>query len=297
MDKEQIAIARLQDAARLSEHRYKQPLLINYSGGKDSQVLLALAERAGINFEAVCSHTTADAPETVRFIRQQFHELEMRGGRCRIVAPRYKGKPVSMWTLIPQKMIPPSRTKRYCCDVLKENTGRGRFIATGVRWAESSRRKNSRGIMELNSRNREKRIILTTDNDEKRRDFESCELKGQMTVNPIVDWEDTEIWDYIHSERLPINPLYCEGWKRVGCIGCPLATRINRQREFARWPTYEKNYIAAFDRMLEARKSAGKLDEKWTSGTTGIAIFHWWMEDGVIDGQITFDEIEENQDV
>ena len=80
MDKEKIAIARLQDAARLSEHRYKQPLLINYSGGKDSQVLLALAERAGINFEAVCSHTTADAPETVRFIRQQFHELEMRGG-------------------------------------------------------------------------------------------------------------------------------------------------------------------------------------------------------------------------
>lgn len=151
--------------------------------------------------------------------------------------------------------------------------------------------------MELNSRNREKRIILTTDNDEKRRDFESCELKGQMTVNPIVDWEDTEVWDYIHSEHLPINPLYCEGWKRVGCIGCPLATRINRQREFARWPTYEKNYIAAFDRMLEARKSAGKLDEKWASGTTGIAIFHWWMEDGVIDGQITFDEIEENQDV
>lgn len=50
MDKEQLAIARLQDAARLSEHRYKKPLMVTYSGGKDSQVLVALAERAGINF-------------------------------------------------------------------------------------------------------------------------------------------------------------------------------------------------------------------------------------------------------
>ena len=55
MDKEQLAIARLQDAARLSEHRYKKPLMVTYSGGKDSQVLVALAERAGINFEVVNS--------------------------------------------------------------------------------------------------------------------------------------------------------------------------------------------------------------------------------------------------
>lgn len=65
MDKEQLAIARLRDAARLSEHRYKKPLMVTYSGGKDSQLLVALAERAGIDFEAVNSHTTADAPETV----------------------------------------------------------------------------------------------------------------------------------------------------------------------------------------------------------------------------------------
>lgn len=50
MDKEQLAIARLQDAARLSEHRYKKPLMVTYSCGKDSQVLVALAERAGINW-------------------------------------------------------------------------------------------------------------------------------------------------------------------------------------------------------------------------------------------------------
>lgn len=143
MDKEQLAIARLQDAARLSEHRYKKPLMVTYSGGKDSQVLVALAERAGINFEVVNSHTTADAPETVYFIREQFKSMEERGIKCSIVMPRYKDKPASMWTLIPQKLMPPTRLVRYCCAVLKENTGRDRFIATGVRWAESTNRKKT----------------------------------------------------------------------------------------------------------------------------------------------------------
>lgn len=225
MDKEQLAIARLRDAARLSEHRYKKPLMVTYSGGKDSQLLVALAERAGIDFEVVNSHTTADAPETVYFIREQFKELEGRGVKCSIAMPRYKDKPVSMWTLIPQKLMPPTRFVRYCCSVLKENTGRNRFIATGVRWAESSRRKNSRGVMELAHRDKEKRIILMSDNDEKRQLFETCNVKGKMTVNPIVDWTDDDVWDFARSEHLPMNPLYCEGWKRVGCIGCPLATR------------------------------------------------------------------------
>lgn len=132
---------------------------------------------------------------------------------------------MSMWTLIPQKLMPPTRLVRYCCDVLKENTGKNRFIATGVRWAESTNRKKNRGTMEFSHRDKGKRIILMGDNDEKRQLFETCNLKGKMTVNPIVDWSDDDVWDYTHSEHLPVNPLYCEGQKRVGCIGCPMAGR------------------------------------------------------------------------
>lgn len=295
MDKEQMAIARLQDAARLSLHRYGNPLLITYSGGKDSQVLVALAERSGIDFEIVNSHTTADAPETVYFIREQFRKMEGRGINCTIEKPRYKGNPTSMWSLIPQKMMPPTRLVRYCCSVLKENVCRNRFIATGVRWDESSRRKNGRGVMELMHRDADKRIILMSDNDEKRKLFESCELKGKMTVNPIVDWTDDDVWDYIHSERLPVNSLYCEGWKRVGCIGCPLAKRGGRQREFLRWPKYEELYVAAFDRMLEARKKRNLESEGKKFATddwqTGRDVFRWWMEDKNVAGQLSmFDE-------
>lgn len=286
MDKEQMAIARLQDAARLSLHRYGKPLLITYSGGKDSQVLVALAERSGIDFEVVNSHTTADAPETVYFIREQFMQMEGRGINCTIEKPRYKGKPTSMWSLIPQKMMPPTRLVRYCCAVLKENTGRDRFIATGVRWAESARRKNSRGVMELMHKDPAKRIILMGDNDEKRQLFETCNLKSKMTVNPIVDWSDDDVWDYTHSEHLPVNPLYCEGHKRVGCIGCPMAGG-GGQHEFMRWPKYEELYVAAFERMLEVRRAKGKPCD-WQ---TGRDVFRWWMEDKNVAGQLSmFDE-------
>lgn len=292
-DKEQLAIARLQDAARLSEHRYKKPLMVTYSGGKDSQVLVALAERAGINFEVVNSHTTADAPETVYFIHEQFKAMGERGIKCSIVMPRYKDKPVSMWTLIPQKLMPPTRLVRYCCAVLKENTGRDRFIATGVRWAESTNRKKNRGTMEFSHRDKEKRIILMGDNDEKRQLFETCNLKGKMTVNPIVDWSDDDVWDYTHSEHLPINPLYCEGQNRVGCIGCPMAGRGGRQREFMRWTAYEKMYISAFERMLDVRKAKG-LPCDWQ---TGMDVFRWWMEDDNISGQLSMDDLIEDNNV
>lgn len=292
MDKEQLAIARLQDAARLSLHRYKKPLQVTYSGGKDSQVLLALAERAGIDFEVINSHTTADAPETVRFIRQQFHDLELRGGSCQIVMPKYKGLPISMWTLIPQKGMPPTRLARYCCQVLKESNGKGRFNATGVRWSESPRRKNSRGVMEVMNKDPMKRIILANDNDEKRQLFETCNIKAEMVVNPIVDWSDDDVWDYITSEKLPFNPLYCEGWKRVGCIGCPLAGGKMMQKEFARWPRYQNLYIDAFERMLKVRKEQGKEAVAWKNGTD---VFHWWIGDGVSPGQISMDDLMEEE--
>ena len=34
----------------------------------------------------------------------------------------------------------------------------------------------------------------------------------------------------------------------------------------------------------------GKLDGSWRTGTTGKDVFHWWMEDGVLPGQLTFSD-------
>ena len=148
MDLEQTAIQRLRAASEMALQVYKTPLVITDSGGKDSSICTHLAERAGIPFEVMHNHTTADAPETVYFIRKKFQHFKDKGIKCAVNMPVYKGKRTSMWNLIPQKLMPPTRLVRYCCSVLKERGGSGRFITTGVRWAESVKRKNSRGIYE-----------------------------------------------------------------------------------------------------------------------------------------------------
>ena len=280
-DLEKRAIERLKIGAEMSEQYYKKPLMITYSGGKDSDICVELAIRSGINFEVHNSHTTADAPETVRYIRQRFKEWESKGIKCEISKPMYQGKRTSMWDLIVKKGMPPSRLMRYCCAVLKETAGKNRAISTGVRRAESAKRSN-RGIYESITSKISDKIILNNDNDDRRQVIERCEMKGKTVINPIIDWKDSDVWEYICSEKLTVNPLYQCGFNRVGCVGCPMAGK-KRYTEFRIYPKYKQMYIHAFDRMLEARKAKGKYDPDWNSG---YDVFQWWMEENP--NQITF---------
>lgn len=278
MDIERKAILRLQEAAQMSQQIYEKPLMIAYSGGKDSDVTLDLAIKAGIPFEAVYSLTTVDMPETVYHIRDVFKTLELQGIPWRVEYPVYKGERVSMWTLIPQKGMPPTRLMRYCCSVLKETSGKNRFIATGVRRAESTKRA-SRESFEIIGATKKDGVLLSDDevfmqdNTEKRMYFEHCRLKSKRTVNPIIDWTDDDVWDYIRSEQIDINPKYSDGYKRVGCIGCPLSSKCNRMQEFEEYPTYKRAYIRAFDKMLDVRNAKG-LQTEWKNGEE---VFEWWV--------------------
>lgn len=199
-DLERTAIMRLQEAANMSERFYKAPLIVTTSGGKDSSVCIALAERAGIEFEVMHNHTTVDAPETVYFIRNELKRLEQKGVKCFLNYPYYKGERVTMWSLIPQKLMPPTRLVRYCCSILKEQGGQGRYITTGVRWAESAKRKQ-RGIYEDIASKKSEKVIINNDNDDRRRLFESCMRQRKAVCNPIIDWKDSDVWDYIESEK------------------------------------------------------------------------------------------------
>lgn len=291
MDLEQKAISRLRMASDMSLKLYGRPLIVTDSGGKDSAIIRTLAARSGIPYELLHNHTTVDAPETVRYVRNTFREAENNGIKCSIAYPHYKGKRVTMWDLIVEKMIPPTRVMRYCCDVCKESTGKDRFVVTGVRWAESQSRKNKRAMLEVLPRDISKILKLNEDNDESRQLFESCTLKGKRICTPIVDWKDDDVWDYIHAEKIPLNPLYMEGFCRVGCVGCPMAGRAHREMGFSRWPTYRSAYIRAFDRMLEERHRKGKDQGVSRWGDTGKDVFHWWMEDGVLPGQMEIAEL------
>ena len=288
-DKEQKAIQRIKMASEMSLHHYGKPLVCTYSGGKDSDVMLELFRRSGVPFEVHNSHTTADAPQTVWHIRETFCRLELEGIPCEIQMPTYKGKRISMWTLIPEKLMPPTQSVRYCCQVLKENGARNRYIATGVRWAESTKRKSREEFEKIGKTRKEAEkfstVMLMEDNTSKRRMAELCMQKNSMVVNPIIDWTDAEIWEFIQSEKIPVCDLYNCGYDRVGCVGCPMAGK-KRYREFADFPKYKKLYLHAFKRMLDERARRGK-ESTWSNADE---VFLWWMEDDNIPGQMSIDD-------
>ena len=291
-DLEQQARQRLQLGAQISLHNYEQPLMLTYSGGKDSDLLVELAIRTlkPEEFEIVHGHTTADAPETVQYVRERFRQWEGMGLRCSVMYPTYKGKRVSMWTLIPQKLMPPTRIVRYCCDVLKETCGRHRMIATGVRWAESTKRKKNRGIYEKLAKRVQDKVILSNDNDDKRKIIETCQMKEETVVNPIVDWTDQEVWEALREYQCRGNPLYQCGFHRLGCIGCPMNTKS--LEGFHRYPAYQKLYLHAFARMLEERKRRGK-ETAWKDARE---VFEWWTNPNYTPGQLTFDDFMEAEE-
>jgi phosphoadenosine phosphosulfate reductase len=232
-----------------------------FSGGKDSQCIYHLAKEAGVKFDAHFHLTTVDPPEVISFVKQQYPDVI-------IDMPKE-----TMWQLIERKKIPPTRLIRYCCSVLKENHGKDRTVITGVRWAESAKRKNNRAMLELNAYTK-KRIMLNNDNDEARRMYETCQLQGKHILNPIIDWSVEDVWDYLSSNSIPHCKLYDEGFTRIGCIGCPMSGKKGMLKEFERYPKYYNAYLRAFDRMLVARRNAGLICDEWENAQT---VMDWWI--------------------
>jgi len=273
-DKVKIAIDRLR-AFEPPEGYY-----LAFSGGKDSQCIYHLALEAGVKFDAHYNLTTVDPPELVYFIRENYPDV--------IVDRPQK----TMWQLIVENGGPPTRIQRYCCRELKERGGEGRVTVTGVRWEESTRRKNTRGLAEFMGHSTKDKILFN-DNDEMRQMMENCQKKGKFVLNPIIDWTESDVWEYIRSRGLKYCRLYDEGEKRIGCIGCPMGGTKSMEAEFKRWPKFKDNYMRTFERMLQRRKRIGK-DATWGSAEE---VMHWWIygkeKKHELEGQIDlFEEVE-----
>lgn len=246
------------------------------SEGKDSRVLGHLYRRAGVKHFYLNSFTGIDPPELVRFQRKNFQEYREAGYLAYSVKYR-----MSMWELMIKKKMPPLRTIRYCCAELKERRVEEQgsaILSFGVRKHESRQRAQNRDELEIVAKGKKGRnIIMPYDNDDNRRMFEICYADKEKRLNPIVDWYGENIWDYSDYWGLEQCCLYQEGFRRLGCIGCPMARKAGREREFARWPGFKKQYIKTFEKMIEARKAEGRIIFDYAS--TAERWFEWWMSD------------------
>jgi phosphoadenosine phosphosulfate reductase len=273
-NKVEIAVARIREFEPVALMNNPAGYYVCISGGKDSSVIQELCIMAGVTCEFAHSHTSVDHPETVYFVRREQKRMQAKGYGFSIEIPRGRdGKQKTMWNKIPTYGLP-LRNQRWCCKELKEFGGIGRYCITGVRWAESTRRSKNRSVHEITGRTRADHIILNNDNDMRRRLAEVCLPKRKFILNPIVDWSDQDVWEFITERKLPINPLYKQGYTRVGCIGCPMSK--NGRKELEKTPKYREAYFRAARRHIETRKARG-LPEKAVFATPEI-YFTWWLK-------------------
>lgn len=248
------AYERFRWAAKEAERLFDMPLVVRYSGGKDSDVILQIAKESGVPFRVTHNLTTADPPDNVYYVRRVFAALREEGIEAKINIPKR-----SLWRIMRETLVIPSRIMRVCCSELKERKmPDAPYIVTGVRWAESAGRRAKSGIaMVYTERPSTSAGLLTTDDASSRRLFEQCRMRGVRVLNPIIDWSDDDVWSYLASRGIEGNPLYKEGWTRIGCVGCPLAGRRARELAFARYPKLYKAWHDAIAYVIARRREMG----------------------------------------
>lgn len=226
----------------IQEFEQERPYHVAFSGGKDSIVMYDLVKRAKVKHQAYFAMSTVDPPEVIRFIRTFYPEVIF-------LRPE-----LSMYQLIIKKGLPirniKGRAAKYCCHRLKEYAGKGEFLIMGIRSSESPHRKNTWHYFDIDTR---------------------VEMKGKMYLNPIIDWSEKDVWDYIHYHGLPYPQLYDCGFTRVGCIGCPSAYYKTRQKLLNKYPRFKRMYLKAIRKRMELDFFPRFKDE--------YDVYAWWVGD------------------
>jgi len=206
------------------------------SGGKDSTVIYDLVKRSGVKATFHHNLTTIDPPEVVWHIRKHQPDVVIHPPKMPLLK-----------MMIEKQRCVPTHQKRWCCKYYKECGGVDRRVVTGIRSAESHKRASRKMV-------------------------EECTKYYRKTyIHPILDWSDNDVWEYINSKKLPYCSLYDEGFKRIGCVMCPIIGGVELMRHRARWPKIERAWHRAVIETYSKSKSAKRLFKD------GEAYWNWWV--------------------
>ena len=224
----------------LRMYRGDDPIEVSYSGGKDSDVILALTKMAGIPYRAIYKNTTIDPPYTVKHCKDNGVE---------VVMPKER-----FFDLIAANGFP-ARFSRHCCRILKEYKVLDNAIH-GIRKAESTKRAaRYKDYTQLDDTMLfpEEVAALQTKEPIVCRNYSKNEHVNVYL--PILDWSDKDVADFINAHGIECHPLYYQSGAfnvkcRVGCIGCPQASD-NGIANFKQYPKMAKQWIRAGQRFLD----------------------------------------------
>lgn len=235
-----------------------------FSSGKDSQALYHIAQLAGVRFQAHMNLTSVDPPEVIRFVKENYPEVEL-------IKPS-----ISIFQIAIKKKILPTRWRRWCCTEYKEMAGAGKVTLIGIRKEESSQRakrneveinnkKFSGNLKELDEYRQKQRAIralrkskkqgVNITNADKEQTLGCIHGKESLLISPIIYWTEQDVWEFLKDVvKVPHCSLYDKGWHRIGCIGCPVSSYKQKILENKRYPHVKRNWIKAI-KAIQNEKS------------------------------------------
>ncbi len=219
IDEIPIAAAALQHAAAWDVlewgfRRYSPDVSLACSfGGPSGMVLLDMAVQIGAAFEVFYLDTDLLFPETYALVEQ--------------TRQRYGVEPVayrSRWTLADQASEYGGElwatTPDLCCSLRKVELN-ARALEGKRAWVAGLRRDQSR--------TREQ--IAKVEWDAK---------FGLVKLNPLADWSEEQVWEYIHANDVPYNELHDDGYPSIGCVHCTRPASGGADSRSGRWAGFDK---------------------------------------------------------
>lgn len=240
-----------------------------FSGGKDSQALFHIVKMSGVKFQTHMSLTSVDPGDVIRFVKTEYPSVI-----------RLKPK-MSIFQKAVEMGILPTMRVRWCCAEFKESTGAGKVTLIGIRKEESARRAKrhevevsrkkfsgnldefegwSKSEVERKMKRKSKHKInedefsVKTDNE-----VRCINGKDSILISPIFDWTERDVWYFLNNIiKAPHCKLYDEGYKRIGCILCPMSQHRQKIKEIQRFPHVKRNWIEAIKEIR--RRGYSKKD-------------------------------------
>lgn len=225
----------------ISKEYEQDEMFVSFSGGKDSTVTSSLVMEA-FEYEPIIhiyGDTTIEMSDSANYIkefREKFPNMPF------LVA---KNKDQDFYKLC-EVLGPPSRLVRWCCT----------FFKTGAITRKIDQAfKDKKRLLSFQGLRRAESLSRSTYD----RESKTSKIGKQITIAPIIDWLEMDVWLYILSKNIPFNPAYRKGYTRVGCYLCP---------NNSSWPMYltsiymKDEYSRFYNMLIDFAKKVGKEDPK-----------------------------------
>jgi len=186
---------------REAHEQYGDRLVVANSLGKDSCAVWDLVKRVSPEIRGFIVTTRFKPAETKQFMRAEvarYPELKIFSNNDDSISDR-------LYVTDPDG----------CCDLLKVEPTRQAIKEMGVDcWVTG---------------------LLCTEG-RTRTDYQEIEERdtGLIKLNPILIWHEREVWQYLAIRQVPVNALYAEGYRSLGCAPCSRITSGGDERA-GRW--------------------------------------------------------------